>query len=70
MSKTEITNRLMNYKNSYAGKYWNGGLNDENCLKTMGEQLIPKSERETGTAMHSNAMAFLSLWQMCCLENV
>ena len=29
MSKTEITNRLTNYKNSYAGKYWNGGLNDE-----------------------------------------
>lgn len=29
MSKTEITYRLTNYKNSYAGKYWNGGLNDE-----------------------------------------
>ena len=29
MSKTEITNRLTNYKNSYAEKYWNGGLNDE-----------------------------------------
>lgn len=29
MSKTAITTRLTSYMNSYTGKYWNGGLDDE-----------------------------------------